>query len=276
MIQRRDLLATLVAFFFSACTHYDIIGGRDHVNIAPKPSEFAEQVMPVVSDSDEAIAKVQAIAQKTKQAEVFSTLGWVSWAIGVGVGGYGLESDSSSVSWGGTACMAVSAVFFAIKAYVSPEDDDYAAVLRAYNKSVPEYPLKSTELKVFPRALARKATLQPPSKPRAVVKDDEEAPSPPAERSGKAANKQSEPAKGVKPPAAKLPTKPATPDAAATSAKGKRLSDDECFESDFCSKYGRCASDGNRCIAANDVGCKQSLVCQTKGKCRTVDGECVK
>lgn len=57
---------------------------------------------------------------------------------------------------------------------------------------------------------------------------------------------------------------------------GKRMADEECFESDFCQKYGKCASDGTKCVANSDAGCKQSLMCSAMGKCVARGGECVK
>ncbi len=76
-------------------------------------------------------------------------------------------------------------------------------------------------------------------------------------------------------PAAKKAAAPAkaVPGAAQPS---KKLSDESCFESDFCQKYGRCASDGTRCVAPNDAACKLSLMCQVMGKCVARAGECVK
>lgn len=75
-------------------------------------------------------------------------------------------------------------------------------------------------------------------------------------------------------PAAAPP--PTVPDPAPVTPPRPKTKDEVCLDSDFCSKYGRCASDGKRCVATSDAGCKLSLGCQSGGKCRASGGECVK
>ncbi len=49
-----------------------------------------------------------------------------------------------------------------------------------------------------------------------------------------------------------------------------------CERSDGCRSDGRCALDGERCIALADRDCARSEACQREGRCRASQGQCVR
>lgn len=121
----------------------------------------------------------------------------------------------------------------------------------------------------YPSAPARRPVATP-VRPAKAAPQETERPATDRESEGSTAEEAPRPV-----PAAKKATAPAKA-LPATAQPSKKLSDESCFESDFCQKYGRCASDGTRCVAPNDAACKLSLMCQVMGKCVARAGECVK
>ncbi len=110
-----------------------------------------------------------------------------------------------------------------------------------------------------------------PKKAAAPVEPVEETPT----DEGTAASAKSTGAKKA-PQGTTKPAKAADTAPPVAPAKSAHLSDEDCFDSEQCQKFGRCSTDGTKCVAANNASCRQSLNCQVLKKCTARDGDCVK